>query len=78
MTMPRRRVHTAGSRFAVGWLLLCFTDVELSFRVCFSAKRDVLANHQQRRAIEPCVPGFESIQFCARKACQHFRRGLVP
>ncbi len=72
VTMTGRSVHCSSARLAVGFLLR-FTDVELSFRICFTAERDVIADHQQRCAIQPRMPGLEPVQLCARKACEHFR-----
>src|SRR4051794_5980820 len=71
--MTRRGMNATGSSLAVARLFLRFADVELSFRVGFTAERDVLANHQKRRTIEPRVPAFESIEFCAGEARDHLR-----
>ncbi len=45
MTMTRSRVNTSSSRFSVASLFLCFTDVELSLCIGFTAERNVLAEH---------------------------------
>src|SRR6185436_10573704 len=61
VTMTRRCVYSARARFPVR-LLLRLTYVELSFSIRFTAERHVVANHQQRRAIEPRMPALESIE----------------
>ena len=70
VTMTGRGVHATSACFAVGRLLLRFADVEFSFRIGFTAERNVFANHQQRRAIEPCMPAFEPIQLCALESAR--------
>src|SRR6185369_2016203 len=63
MTMTWSSMHSTRSSFAVGRFLLCFPHVEFSFGVRFATKCHVLANHQQRRAINPGMSTLKPIQF---------------
>ena len=69
----RARCARSQFRLCCRRLLLRFADVEFSFRIGFTAERHVVANHQQRRTIEPGVPAFEPVQLRTRKTREHFR-----
>ena len=73
MAVTRRGVHCPGTRFARRFPVARFADVQFSFRIRLAAESYVIANHQQRRAINPGMTTLQPIQLCAHKARQHFR-----
>src|ERR1041385_7779164 len=72
VTVARRGVYSARAGLLVR-LLLRFADVELRLRVSFTAERNVLANHQQRRSIEPRMARFEPIELRTRETREHLQ-----
>src|SRR5260370_31014607 len=72
--MTRGCMHSTRPGFAARLLLLGLADIKLGFRVSLAAQGDMLANHQQRRPVEPCMPALESIELCSQKAREYLRR----
>ena len=46
-TVTRRGVDTARTSFAGRFIFAGLADIELSFGVCFTAERNMLAQHQE-------------------------------
>src|SRR4029078_9091394 len=72
VAVTRRGVNGAGAGFTGRLAIARFADVELRFRISFAAECYVVTNHPERHTINPRVPAFESIQFGADEAGQHF------
>src|SRR5437764_4695205 len=71
MAVTGRRVNQSGAGFARRRFGARVTDIQLNFSISFAAECDVLAEHEQRRPINPWVLRFESIEFGTREARQY-------
>src|SRR5262245_47673350 len=72
VTVTRSCMNTTSTGFAVRRFLLCLTNVEFCFSISFAPKRDVFADHQQRRTIDPRMATLESVEFGTLETGQHF------
>ena len=82
VAVTRRRMHCAGTRLTRCLLVARFAYIQLGFRICLAAQRDVFAHHQKRRTIDPGMATLKTIQFRANETGEYFRfdpvSGFVP
>src|SRR5206468_1387731 len=70
--VPRCRVNAAGAGFSGSFVFKPNVQFNLGIGL---AKRDVLAIHKQRHAIEPCVLCFETVELRAFESGDLFKLG---